>query len=194
VCGLVASFLQDETDSTGLELPAGRAMHQMYRRGPDGGSLWQEPGVCLGHRRLAILDLDVRAAQPMLSSCGRYAIVYNGEIYHFAALRAALIQQGSVFRTTSDTEVILALFAAEGEAMLPRLAGMFAMVIWDRVARRAFVARDPYGIKPLYCATTTWGVMVASQVKALLASGCVARDAYLVSRHHRDSRGALWLD
>jgi asparagine synthase (glutamine-hydrolysing) len=172
MCGLIAAF----ADSTPLEPAILRAMQQMHRRGPDGEGLWQDSGVCLGHRRLAILDLDQRAAQPMHSACGRYVIVFNGEIYNFRDLRDDLIRQGVAFRTTSDTEVILALFAAEGAAMLPKLHGMFALVIWDTVTRRAFAARDPYGIKPLYVATTADGVLLASQVKALLATGLVSRE------------------
>lgn len=172
MCGFIAAF----SESADLERPVRLAMERLHRRGPDAEALWQEPGVCLGHRRLAIIDLDARAAQPMHSACGRYVIVYNGEIYNFSVVRDELARQGTAFRTTSDTEVILALFAAEGAAMLPRLHGMFTLVIWDRVARRAFVARDPYGIKPLYCAVTSAGVMLASQVKALLATGCVARE------------------
>ncbi len=172
MCGLIAAF----TDSTALEPAVRRAMQRMHRRGPDGEGLWQGEGVYLGHRRLAILDLDQRAAQPMQSTCDRYVIVFNGEIYNFRELRDALARQGIVFRTTSDTEVILEMFAAEGAAMLPKLHGMFAFVIWDRMTKRAFAARDPYGIKPLYYAVTASGVMLASQVKALLATGQVSRE------------------
>jgi len=148
----------------------------MERRGPDGEGYWQEAGAVMGHRRLAILDLDPRAAQPMHSDCGRYVIVFNGEIYNFRALRAELEKKGVKFRTTSDTEVVMALFASEGDAMLTKLYGMFALAIWDRSAKRAFIARDPYGIKPLYVATVDGGVVVASQVKALLATGLVSRE------------------
>ena len=172
MCGLIAAF----TGSNALEPVIRLAMQRMHRRGPDGEGFWQEDSVYLGHRRLAIIDLDQRAAQPMHSACGRYVIVFNGEIYNFRTLRDELIGQSVAFSTTSDTEVILALFAAEGEAMLPKLHGMFAFVIWDRLARRAFAARDPYGIKPLYIATTTAGVLLASQVKALLATGLVSRE------------------
>lgn len=173
MCGVIGAF----TDSTALEPAIRQAMQRMHRRGPDGEGLWQEDGAWLGHRRLAIIDLDQRAAQPMQSPCGRYVIVFNGEIYNYRVLRDVLRKQGVALRTTSDTEVILALFAAEGEAMLPKLLGMFAFVIWDRVAKRAFAARDPYGIKPLYIATTSSGVLLASQVKALLATGLVSREA-----------------
>jgi asparagine synthase (glutamine-hydrolysing) len=147
----------------------------MHRRGPDAEGIWQDLGVWLGHRRLAIQDLDVRSNQPLHSACGRYVIVFNGEIYNFHTLRAELLAKGIQFHTNSDTEVLLALFALEGEFMLPRLRGMFAFVVWDRTTRRAFAARDPYGIKPLYYAQTADGVLMASQVRALLATGLVSR-------------------
>src|ERR1039457_7421679 len=172
MCGFIAAFGGggQVLNSTALR----RALERMRRRGPDDEGTWQGEGVVFGHRRLAILDLDPRAAQPMQSSCGRYVIAFNGEIYNFRAFRRDLESRGAVFRTTADTEVILALFAAEGEAMLPKLHGMFAFAIWDCIARRAFIARDPYGIKPLYLAVASGAVLVASQVKALLATGSVS--------------------
>ena len=173
MCGLIAAF----SGSTQLESGIRRALARMHARGSDGEGLWQESGVYLGHRRLAILDLDQRAAQPMHSACGRYVIVFNGEIYNFRALRKQLQGDGAVFRTESDTEVLLELFARHGANMLPMLHGMFALVIWDRHARRAFAARDPYGIKPLYLARVEGGVLLASQVKALLATGFVSRES-----------------
>lgn len=151
------------------------ALERMARRGPDAEGVWADETCAFGHRRLAILDLDERAAQPMHSSCGRYVIVFNGEIYNFTDLREELLSDGVRLRTSSDTEVILELFAKVGEGMLERLRGMFTFVIWDRVARRAFVARDPYGIKPLYFAMVEQGVLLGSQVKALLATGLVSR-------------------
>lgn len=172
MCGLIAAFWSHSFPMARLD--AGLA--SMQRRGPDAEGCWQEDGVALGHRRLAILDLDARAAQPMQSACGRYVIVFNGEIYNFRDLRRELEATGEPLLTTSDTEVILRLFAREGEAMLPKLHGMFAFVIWDKLARRAFAARDPYGIKPLYIARIPGGVALASQVKALLATGLVSRE------------------
>src|SRR2546421_16685 len=174
MCGFIAAFGNAEQLLGSSALCS--ALERMRRRGPDDKGTWQGEGVVLGHRRLAILDLDPRAAQPMQSSCGRYVIVFNGEIYNFRALRRELESRGVEFRTTSDTEVILALFAAEGEAMLPKLHGMFAFAIWDCIARRAFIARDSYGIKPLYITEAPDTVMVASQVKALLATGRISRD------------------
>lgn len=173
MCGLICWLGRQRTDAAPQSI--GEALLRMRRRGPDGQGEWAEPGVRLGHRRLAVLDLDPRAQQPMHSMCGRYVIVFNGEIYNFRTLRRELEVEGSRFATSSDTEVILALFAREGEAMLPRLQGMFAFVIWDREAKRAFAARDPYGIKPLYVAKAGDSLLIGSQVKALLATGLVSR-------------------
>lgn len=170
MCGLIAAFstapFPDHALRTGLA--------HMHARGPDGEGVWQEDGAWLGHRRLAILDLDPRAAQPMHSACGRYVIAFNGEIYNFHALRSELAAAGASFRTESDTEVLLELFAREGLAVLPKLHGMFAFIIWDRYTQRGLAARDPYGIKPLYVAQVAGGVMLASQVKALMATGLVS--------------------
>ena len=138
--------------------------------------LWEGEAVVLGHRRLAIIDLDSRSNQPMLSADGRYALVFNGEIYNYRQLRIELEDQRELFRTTSDSEVLLALYARMGERMLPRLRGMFAFAIWDSHLRELFLARDPYGIKPLYYAQTKEGVLFASQVRGLIASGRVPRE------------------
>ncbi len=157
---------------------------RMQKRGPDAFGYWDdsETGLSLGHRRLSILDLDPRANQPMQSPDGRYVLVFNGEIYNFRDLRRELERDGEVFRTQSDTEVLIKLFAREGESMLSRLRGMFAMAIWDKQTRSLFLARDPYGIKPLYISRSKSGWLFASQVKALLASGLVSHDADPVGR------------
>ncbi len=173
MCGIAGFVATSETpESTALDAVR-RMTDRMHLRGPDGEGLWTGKGVVLGHRRLAILDLNVRSDQPMVTTDGDYTIVFNGEIYNFRELRADLEAQGVVFRTTSDTEVLLILYTREHEAMLPKLRGMFAFAIWDARANELFLARDPYGIKPLYYAQTGHGLAFASQVKAILASGLV---------------------
>ncbi len=127
----------------------------------------------MGHRRLSIIDLDQRASQPMQSRCGRYVIVYNGEIYNYKNIRQELSCKGVTFETNSDTEVLLELFRNYGEDMLKHIRGMFAFTIWDSFEKRAFAARDAYGIKPLYIAKANNTIFIGSQVKALLASGLI---------------------
>ena len=176
MCGL-AGFLHNSGFSQSYALDSVRRMNDsMSVRGPDGVGCWSDEDIVLGHRRLAIVDLDVRSNQPMVSSTGRYVIVFNGEIYNFRELRRSLEADSAVFRTTSDTEVLLALFARYGEGMLPKLRGMFAFAIWDTQKRELFLARDPYGIKPLYYTQSNQGLVFASQVKALLASGLVSAE------------------
>ncbi|MBZ0159597.1 MAG: asparagine synthase (glutamine-hydrolyzing) [bacterium] len=174
MCGIAGVISTLGAAETSAPDAVRRMTARMSVRGPDAEGQWLSAGVVLGHRRLAILDLDPRANQPMTSTDGRYAIVFNGEIYNFRELRRELETDGVVFRTTSDTEVLLNLFALEGERMLRRLRGMFAFAIWDTQTRELFLARDPYGIKPLYYARTRDGFVFASQVKALLASGLVS--------------------
>ncbi|HEX4199629.1 MAG TPA: asparagine synthase (glutamine-hydrolyzing) [Caulobacteraceae bacterium] len=175
MCGVAGLMM---TEDRGLDGAAAvrRMTQRMAARGPDAEGFWSDgrAGVFLGHRRLSIIDLDRRSDQPMISSSGRSVIVFNGEIYNFRSLREELEQAGVVFATGSDTEVILALVEREGIGALRRLRGMFALAIWDRQRRDLLLARDPYGIKPLYVARVGGAVLFASQVKALLASGAVA--------------------
>jgi asparagine synthase (glutamine-hydrolysing) len=151
----------------------------MAARGPDGqGAWWSSDRRCaFGHRRLAIIDLSDRAAQPMTSDDGRLSIVFNGEIYNYPDLKRELEAEGVRFRTSSDTEVLLHLYVQNGPAMVQKLRGMFAFALWDKVRGGLLLARDLYGIKPLYTANDGWTFRFASQVKALLAGGEVSREA-----------------
>lgn len=155
-----------------------RMSERMVSRGPDGSGLWlsREGRTGFGHRRLAIIDLSEGGAQPMHSSDGRLTITFNGEIYNYRELRAELQAAGRTFRTESDTEVLLQLYAVHGAAMVSRLRGMFAFGVWDAEKKTLLLARDPLGIKPLYWADDGWTLRFASQAKALLAGGAVARD------------------
>jgi len=145
----------------------------MAARVPDGAGEWFSDNnrVGLANRRLSIIDLSDRAAQPMASADGRLAISFNGEIYNYRELRCELEAKGRIFRTESDTEVLLHLYAEAGEAMLHRLRGMFAFALWDSRKQAMLLARDPFGIKPLYYADDGKTCRFASQVKALLAGG-----------------------
>ncbi|MFM9170235.1 MAG: asparagine synthetase B family protein, partial [Phycisphaerales bacterium] len=150
-----------------------RMRDAMFPRGPDGCGSWVSPdgGVGLGHRRLAIIDLSEGGAQPMHDAETGCTIAFNGEIYNFQEIRRDLESRGHRFRSTSDTEVLLRAYAAFGEDMLPKLRGMFAFCLWDPRRRKALLARDPLGIKPLYVAEHAGTVRFASQVKAILAGG-----------------------
>lgn len=164
MCGLYGSV--------GLA-PDPRRIDIVAHRGPDGRG-WREfaaPSgpVCLGHRRLAIIGLGEEGAQPMADPSGRWHLVFNGEIYNYLELRAELAARGEVFRTATDSEVLLRALAVWGpEAALPRLRGMFAFLLWDEVERRLFAARDRFGIKPLYFAEAGGGIAFGSEIKQLL--------------------------
>ncbi len=162
----------------------------LAHRGPDGAGLATftraaapaEPEaaeVALVFRRLAIIDLDPRASQPMASADGRYVLVFNGEIYNYVELRAELAGRGHGFRTTSDTEVLIAAFAEWGPAALARFVGMFAFALLDRTRRELFVARDPFGIKPLFWALGRDCIALASEIAPLLEVPGVGRAADL---------------
>lgn len=160
---------------------------RMAHRGPDGEgfSAYDVSGttVELGHLRLAIIDLDVRANQPFLSADGRYALVFNGEIYNYLELRRELEGLGCAFRTQSDTEVLLQAWATWQEDCLPRLTGMFAFALLDQVSGELVLARDPFGIKPLYVARTSGGWAVSSEIPPLLECPGVSRVADAASAY-----------
>lgn len=136
-------------------------------RGPDGHGIWTGPGVGLSHVRLSIVGLS-DGQQPMTSADGRYTIAFNGEIFNYVELRDELKARGADFRTGSDTEVLLQLYAFEGEACLQKLNGDFAFAIWDATERRLFLARDRMGVRPLFYTEHRGTLYFASEVKALL--------------------------
>ena len=166
MCGIVGAIAPLSRPPTAAVI---KAMTDMVaHRGPDGEGLFVEGVAGLGHRRLAVIDLSAAASQPMHTADGRYVITYNGEIYNFRELRRELEAQGHRFRTQSDTEVVLTGFAIWGESVVERLNGMFAFAIWDRTDRQLFLARDRYGVKPLYYAVCNGSFLFASEVKAFL--------------------------
>ena len=142
----------------------------LSHRGPDGKGIYvnEHAGIGLAHTRLSILDLTKSGAQPMASLDGRIVIIFNGEIYNFKELRKTLESDGFRFRSRSDTEVLLNLYIKEKTDMLSKLNGIFAFAIWDEKNRHLFIARDNFGVKPLYYSATKRGVIFASEIKALL--------------------------
>lgn len=179
MCGINGLFAYNSASSAPDERELLATRDHMIARGPDGCGAWwsSDRRVALAHRRLSIIDLSERASQPMRLDDEDLTITFNGEIYNHAEIRRELEAQGRVFRSQSDTEVLLHLYAAKGERMLSDLRGMFAFAIWDGRRRQLFMARDPYGIKPLYYADDGKTFRFASQVKALLAGGGVSREA-----------------
>jgi asparagine synthase (glutamine-hydrolysing) len=179
----------------------------LAHRGPDGSGIAtyardavpSDPiaaEVALVHRRLAIIDLDPRANQPMASPDGRFVLVFNGEIYNYVELRAQLARAGHAFRTTSDSEVLIAAFAQWGAAALGRFVGMFAFVMLDRQKRELFLARDPFGIKPLFWARGSDCIALASEIRPLLAvpgvrpAADAARTSLFLAAGHTDAGAA----
>jgi asparagine synthase (glutamine-hydrolysing) len=177
MCGLVAVLSPAPLDATLLERMRDRLAH----RGPDGAGLWicrsGNVSIGLGHRRLSIIDPSNGGAQPMFAADGKVAIVFNGEIFNYIELREELKSQGAVFRSSSDTEVLIQAYLVWGEDCLRRINGQFAFVIWDGRSNQAFVARDRYGEKPLYYAPIAGGgLAIGSEMKALFAHPGVSAD------------------
>ena len=195
MCGLAAVVtLPDKR----VDRPLLRTFDRLLaHRGPDGSGLAtftrdaapaeaDAAEVALVFRRLAIIDLDARANQPMASPDGRYVLVFNGEIYNYVELREELARLGHAFRTSSDSEVLIAAFAQWGPPALARFVGMFAFVLLDRQKRELFLARDPFGIKPLFWTIGSDCIALASEIPPLLAVRGVARGA-------NPARAALFL-
>jgi asparagine synthase (glutamine-hydrolysing) len=177
MCGIAGIYAYRDAGAK-VDLSELRSMRDhMQRRGPDASGDWlsADQRVGLAHRRLAIIDLSDRGAQPMHTRDERLHITFNGEIYNYRALRGELERKGVRFESHSDTEVLLHLYRERGADMLHALRGMYAFALWDAAERCMLLARDPYGIKPLYYSTHAGCLRFASQVKAILAGGRVPR-------------------
>lgn len=186
MCGFVGAYTRNHSPVDQAALRDG--LRLIRHRGPDDEKLLfinsqsgraahdlEDGDIGLGFRRLAILDLTSNAAQPMSSPDGTLHLVYNGEVYNYQELRQELEAQGYAFKSRSDTEVILALYQAQGEAAFARLNGMFAIALWDQKAHRLVLARDRMGIKPLYYAFAGDSFIFGSEIKALMAYPGVRR-------------------
>ncbi len=166
MCGIVGVF---NTNGEPVPAPLIRTMaSSLSHRGPDGEGFWVDSFVGFGHRRLSIIDLSTHGHQPMRTVDGRYTITYNGEVYNYANLRAELEAKGHSFASQTDTEVVLKAFAEWGPDCVRRFNGMFAFGIWDSQEQQLFIARDRYGIKPLYFWQYGSQFAFASEVKAML--------------------------
>jgi asparagine synthase (glutamine-hydrolysing) len=183
MCGICGEL---RLDGANPDLHAiSRMMDKLARRGPDHGGSYSDGPVAFGHRRLAVIDLSERANQPMVDAELGLALVFNGTIYNYPELRRELSGRGYHFFSDGDTEVILKAYHAWGADCVARLRGMFAFVIWDMKRQTLFLARDRFGIKPLYYARTPSHLRFASNVQALLAAGGVDTSIDAVALHHQ---------
>lgn len=166
MCGIAG--LYDLRNAPVSSVDVRRMTDAIAHRGPDGEGEYTDGCIGLGHRRLAIIDLSPTGRQPMMTADGRYVITYNGELYNFQELRTELQALGHQFVSRSDTEVLLHAYAEWGPACLSRLNGMFAFAVWDKQRRSLFLARDRFGVKPLYIAQRGNLFAFASEIKAIL--------------------------
>ncbi|WP_431098429.1 asparagine synthase (glutamine-hydrolyzing) [Polaromonas aquatica] len=203
MCGLVTVIGPAPSLSDAM---IGAMRDRLAHRGPDGAGLVVKHlgamSIAMAHRRLSIIDLTEAASQPMTSDDGRLTIVFNGEIYNYIELRAQLQAEGVSFRTSSDTEVLLACYRHWGAECLSRLNGMFAFVILDEGKGQVIVARDRFGEKPLFFSRVDeGGVAFASEIKALFAHPRIAArvnpkvvEKYTAGTYHEDSAETMFLD
>ncbi|MBV7260185.1 XrtA/PEP-CTERM system amidotransferase [Erythrobacter crassostreae] len=197
MCG-IAGIFHAETPKPVDPVRVERMCDAMVHRGPDGAGVWTEHGVGLGHRRLSIIDLE-GSPQPMHSADGRAVIVFNGEIYNFRELRSELEKGGARFRTQGDTEMILAAWQRWGTGCLEKLQGMFSFALYDIDKRQLLLARDRFGVKPMFLARLSDGsIAFASELKGLLAHPLLRRnadpaalDAYLTWGYVPDTHSIL---
>lgn len=166
MCGIAGIIRNNESREKVMQ----KMLNAQQHRGPDAQCTWKDQNIILGHNRLSIIDLHKTANQPMHSICGRYVIVFNGEIYNYLALTRQL-SSGYTFKTQSDTEVILAAYIKWGRDMLNELNGMFAFGIWDKKEKVLFAARDRFGVKPFYYSISQNNFYFASEIKTLWAAG-----------------------
>ena len=179
MCGIAGFiFNKKNINNTFKEKILNQLCDDMVRRGPDNKGLWisKNKNVGLGHNRLSIIDLNQRSNQPMCSKDNNYIISFNGEIYNYKELKTYLHKFNVKFNTKSDTEVILKLYELKGPKMLNMLRGMFSIAIWDQKKEIFFLARDPYGIKPLYIGKLKEGFIFSSQVKPILNTKLITKE------------------
>jgi asparagine synthase (glutamine-hydrolysing) len=182
MCGICGEL---RFDGAAPDLAAiARMSEQLARRGPDDAGTYQNGPLAFGHRRLSIIDLSAAAHQPMVDAALQLALVFNGTIYNYRELRDELLSMGYTFFSDGDSEVILKAYHAWGEPCVTRFKGMFAFALWDQRSGQLFLARDRFGIKPLYLNQTDQRLRFASSLPALLAGGGVDTTLDAVALHH----------
>ncbi len=166
MCGLTGVF---NVDGRPVSVSVLKRMTDAVRhRGPDGEGFWTNSYIGFGHRRLAIIDLSPLGHQPMQTGDGQVVLVFNGEIYNYQELRVELESRGHAFRSQTDTEVLLNAYREWGAECVSRLNGMFAFAVWDSQRHRLFIARDRYGVKPLYYRYRNGVLAFGSEIKSIL--------------------------
>lgn len=170
MCGIAGIIGNESYQANVLSM-----LYAQKHRGPDALQVFSDKNVNLGHNRLSIIDLSVSANQPMTDNSGRFTIVFNGEIYNYLSLKSELEKEFD-FKTNSDTEVLLNAFIKFGPNFLEKLKGMFAFAIWDNIKKELFVARDRFGVKPLYYAIANNNLIFASEINSILASNLVQKE------------------
>ncbi|WP_298288552.1 N-acetylglutaminylglutamine amidotransferase [Thiomonas sp.] len=189
MCGICGEL---RFDGAAADLAAVQRMRDaLAARGPDHAALWQDGGVAFGHTRLAIIDLSAASDQPMVDAATGCVLVFNGVIYNYRALRAELVAHGHGFVSQGDTEVLLKAYVQWGEDCVRRLDGMFAFALWDPRRHSLLLARDRFGMKPLYLAQDGQRLRFASSLPALLAGGGVDTAIDPVALHHLFSLHAV---
>lgn len=173
MCGIAGIFSSSFTNED-KHVKLNNMLHVQSHRGPDATQFWHDDSCSLGHNRLSIIDLSDNANQPMQSVCGRYVIVFNGEIYNYLEIKKSLLQHFK-FQTESDTEVLLNAYIHWGNDFLHQLNGMFALAIWDKVEKTLFIARDRFGVKPFYYSKESNNFIFASEIKTIWAAGVSKR-------------------
>ena len=179
MCG-ISGIVSDRAGAVSPDRVVAMALEQRHR-GPDDSGVFldtaQSPYAGLSHRRLSIIDLSAAGHQPMTNEDGSLWLSYNGEIYNHAAIRRELEAKGHRYRSHTDSESILHAYEEWGDACVQRFRGMFAFAIWDKPRRRLLLARDRFGVKPLYYAVHNGSLAFASEIKAVLKSGLVPTEA-----------------
>ncbi len=167
MCGILGqiNFKNQKIDKSRFK----KALELQKHRGPDDGDIYLENNFTFGHRRLSIIDLDSHAKQPMVSSCGNYILVFNGEIYNYKELKQELLKKDYTFHTSSDTEVLLNSFIEYGIDCIQQFIGMFAFSIYDNIKNEFYVVRDRLGIKPLYYTKDDDRFIFSSEIKSILS-------------------------
>ena len=176
MCGIAGVYERDQPEKTPAPDLLDAMTDALRHRGPDGRGVRVAPGVGFGHRRLTILDPTPAGSQPMVALDGKVWLTYNGEIYNFRELRKELEQEGHVFRSGTDSEVVLRAYVEWGLDCVHRFNGIFAFAIWDGRHRRLWLVRDPFGVKPLFYALVNRRLSFASEISALWKNPDVSKD------------------